>query len=185
VPARRSVHPAASAGPELGRERDSEACSSRAGARGDARGAGGLVGGVVNETARASLRALGTTATICTTPPSALAEARSIVERELREVDSSCSRFRPDSELATLNRRGGTRSVGERLYEAIVVALRGAAATDGLVDPTIGRSLRLAGYDRDFELLSGRSTPIVRFVPAARWERVELHEVRRTVTLPR
>jgi hypothetical protein len=31
-----------------------------------------------------------------------------------------------------------------------------AAATDGWVDPTIGRGLRLAGYDRTFAIVSGR-----------------------------
>ncbi len=43
-----------------------------------------------------------------------------------------------------------------------MLALRGAALTDGDVDPTIGRALELAGYDRDFELLErverGRAT---------------------------
>jgi thiamine biosynthesis lipoprotein len=54
------------------------------------------------------------------------------------------------------------------------------------VDPTLGRSLRLAGYDRDFDLVRARPAGNVRveFVPAAGWEGVVLDEGRRSVTLP-
>lgn len=137
-------------------------------------------------TACASFRALGTTAVVCVASGRALAPARAIVLRELDEVDRTCSRFRPDSELSRLNRAGGTQEVGERLCEAIAVALRAASATRGLVDPTLGRSLRLAGYDRDFDLVRARPAGNVRveFVPAAGWEGVVLDARRRTVTLP-
>jgi thiamine biosynthesis lipoprotein len=108
-----------------------------------------------------------------------------VVERELAEFDRTCSRFRSDSELVLLNRGRGTQPVGRRLYEAIAVALGAAAATDGLVDPTVGRSLRLAGYDRDFEAIRRRARCNVRFVPAGGWRHVDVDEERRTVTLPR
>ncbi len=38
--------------------------------------------------------------------------------------------------------------------EALEVALRAAELTDGDVDPTVGRALELAGYDRDWRLLT-------------------------------
>jgi thiamine biosynthesis lipoprotein len=37
--------------------------------------------------------------------------------------------------------------------EALELALRAAELTDGAVDPTVGRALELAGYDRDWRLL--------------------------------
>ena len=108
-----------------------------------------------------------------------------MLERTLAAVDSACSRFRVDSELSLLNAWPGAEvAVSETLFEAIAVALRAAAATEGLVDPTVGRSLRLAGYDRTFELVSARSPRSAWFVPAAGWKRIELDPDRRTVRLP-
>ena len=49
---------------------------------------------------------------------------------------------------------------GLLLLEAIRVALRAAALTDGAVDPTIGQALILAGYDRDFSALEPRRGPL-------------------------
>jgi FAD:protein FMN transferase len=132
-----------------------------------------------------SFPALGTTALLCVTRREALPGARAVLERMLAAADSACSRFRTDSELSLLNARPGVEvAVGEMLFEAIAVAVRAAAATDGLVDPTVGRSLRLAGYDRTFELVRARDARGARFVPAAGWQRVELDPDRRTVRLP-
>jgi len=76
---------------------------------------------------------------------------------ELRAIDLACSRFRPDSELTMLNKAAGRRQpVSPLLAEAIAVALRAAAATDGDVDPTCGQSLVRLGYDRDFAQLASR-----------------------------
>ena len=44
--------------------------------------------------------------------------------------------------------------VSRLLIEAVQVALRAAELTDGDVDPTVGNALALAGYDRDWALLS-------------------------------
>jgi FAD:protein FMN transferase len=69
----------------------------------------------------------------------------------LREVDLLASRFREDSELAALNRRAGEPTrVSPRLFDAVALAVDVARRTGGLVDPTVGRALRLAGYDRTF-----------------------------------
>ena len=70
----------------------------------------------------------------------ALAAARRAVEAELAAIDLACSRFRADSSLSRLNAGAGRPvRVGPLLFEAIAVALRAAALTDGIVDPTIGR----------------------------------------------
>jgi thiamine biosynthesis lipoprotein len=95
--------------------------------------------------------ALGTTASVVVSDPGALPAARQAVEAELAALDLACSRFRDDSELSRLN-AGAGRGIcaSPLLLEAVAVALRAAALTDGIVDPTIGEALVLAGYDRDF-----------------------------------
>jgi thiamine biosynthesis lipoprotein ApbE len=103
-------------------------------------------------------RALGTGVVLRVSDPAALAEARRAVESELAAIDSACSRFRADSDLSHLNAHAGRPTrVGGLLTEALTVALRAAALTEGDVDPTIGRALELAGYDRDWSLLAHRS----------------------------
>ena len=58
-----------------------------------------------------------------------------------------------------MNRAAGTEvEVSGRLLEALLVAVRAAEATGGLVDPTVGRTLRLAGYDRPTDASSAGAT---------------------------
>jgi FAD:protein FMN transferase len=133
----------------------------------------------------ADLAALGSTALLWTTDDATLADAAAELVRELEAVDRACSRFRDDSELARLNRAEGKPFAASRyLFEAVRVALGAAAATDGWVDPTIGRGLRLAGYDRTFTIVSGRDSGTARFAPAAGWQLVELDEDRRSIRVP-
>ena len=109
------------------------------------------------------------------------------MEQELAEVDAACSRFRSDSELARLNSAAGRPvCVSTRLLEAIQVALDAAASSGGLVDPTIGRTLRLAGYDRTFSLVRRRDASAFhpRFVLVPGWRQVEIDAERRTVRVP-
>ena len=74
--------------------------------------------------------------------------------------------------------------VSPLLYELIDVALRAARWTNGLVDPTVGRSLRAAGYDRDFAVVVRRGAlPHVDFVPAAGRRSVRLDPASRRVRL--
>jgi thiamine biosynthesis lipoprotein len=138
-------------------------------------------------TASVSILALGSTARLCVTAPEALPEALLVLRGELTAVDLACSRFRADSELVRLNESAGRRvRVSERLLEAIRTALRAAEQTNGLVDPTVGRSLRLAGYDRSFSLVAAhpQGARRARFVPASGWRGVELDERERIVRLP-
>jgi thiamine biosynthesis lipoprotein len=105
--------------------------------------------------ARAEWEALGTGVVLRTVEPEGLAAARAAVEAELAAIDLACSRFRDDSELSRLNASAGRRvRVGPLLLQALEVALRAADLTDGDVDPTVGRALELAGYDRDWRLLA-------------------------------
>ena len=120
------------------------------------------------------------------TDPGGLESARDVLERELSEIDETCSRFRPESELMRLNGSAGRWiAVSERLFEAIEVALRAAVATAGLVDPTVGRALRLAGYDRTIELVRRRDSRTfhITFAPAPGWQAVDLDHQRRRVRL--
>src|SRR5213078_1176732 len=64
--------------------------------------------------------------------------------------DRVFSRFRPESELCRVNRDPAKVVVLSRLFaHAARVALGAAAATEGLVDPTLGLAIEAAGYDRD------------------------------------
>jgi len=135
----------------------------------------------------ASFSALGTTAVVAVAEPETLPAATAAVERELAAVDLACSRFRDDSELAAVNRAAGAAvQVGPLLLEALRVALAAAAATDGLVDPTVGRTLRLAGYDRTFRLVAARDPEgfELRFDRVPGWRVVELDEERSRVRVP-
>jgi thiamine biosynthesis lipoprotein len=131
--------------------------------------------------------ALGTTAFLAVTDASAFAEANALLDAEIDALDRACSRFRDDSELVRLNAADGRRTrVGRLLFEAIELAVDAARATEGLVDPTIGRTLRLAGYDQTFALLRARDGRVrPSFVNDPRWQEVELDVRSRTVRLPK
>jgi thiamine biosynthesis lipoprotein len=134
--------------------------------------------------------ALGTSVVLRTTSPDGLATARAAVAGELAAIDETCSRFRADSELSQLNAHAGRRvKVGPLLLEALAVALRAAELTDGDVDPTVGRALELAGYDRDWRLLDApagepehRAAVVARVM--AGWHAIELDRVGSTVRFP-
>jgi len=119
-----------------------------------------------------------------------LTAARTAVEREVGLFDAACSRFRDDSELNRLNRSAGRPfQASEPLAAAVRAALTAAAQTDGAVDPTIGRALELAGYDRDFELLPPPSGTQTRAQPPtltarAAWRRVRVDPDGRVVAPP-
>ena len=104
--------------------------------------------------ADASWEALGTRVVLRLTDPRALGPARAAVEHELDAIDRACSRFRSDSDIAHVNASAGRAvRVSPLLADALALALRAAALTDGDVDPTVGSALVLSGYDRDWRLL--------------------------------
>ena len=96
------------------------------------------------------------------------------------------SRFRADSELAVLvTDAGRDHLVSPLLARALGTALHAARATDGAVDPTIGRALRLLGYDDDFARLPRDGTPgpfTVASVPG--WQAIRFDPATRHVRIP-
>ncbi|HVR13055.1 MAG TPA: FAD:protein FMN transferase [Gaiellaceae bacterium] len=83
-------------------------------------------------------------------------EARQIRQLFARR-DRAFSRFRQNSELNAVNAADDSSLVSELFATTLARALEAAAATDGLVDPTLGASIVAAGYDRDFlDLADGR-----------------------------
>lgn len=104
----------------------------------------------------ASWQALGMLVQLVITAPDKLSDARELLSADLAELDRTCSRFRPDSEVSRLRQAPAGASglvsatVSPMLAEAVAVALRAASLTDGDVDPTVGRALSALGYDRDF-----------------------------------
>lgn len=120
---------------------------------------------------QASWEALGTKVVLRLTDGRALEEAQLAVEEELEQIDRACSRFRSDSEISRLNANGGrAMRVSPLFAEALSLALRGAALTDGDVDPTVGQALVLAGYDRDWSELQDAHPPAPRPAVSARFE---------------
>jgi thiamine biosynthesis lipoprotein ApbE len=116
-----------------------------------------------------------------------LEAARSAVVDVLAEVDLGLSRFRDDSELARLNAQSGRDvAVSPLLGDAIAAGLRAARLTAGAVDPTVGRAMRLIGYDLDFEALARTGAPLeVRFEAVPGWRSVSLATDRRSVRVRR
>ena len=125
--------------------------------------------------ASAGWTALGTQAWLVVTDPAALPEGRRRLAADLADVDAACSRFRPDSELMSLDTAAGPDPVqiSPLLAEAIGVALRAAALTGGDVDPTVGAAMVAIGYDRDFAQLPASGPPVKLAVRAAPgWQHV-------------
>ena len=72
-------------------------------------------------------------------------------------IDDACNRFRPDSEVSTLNRHDATpMPVSSTLELALTAALRACDLSAGLCDPTVLPALLALGYDRDFNDVARR-----------------------------
>ena len=112
-----------------------------------------------------------------------LAAARTAVEHVLDDVDLAYSRFRPDSELMAVNAAAGrTVRLGSLLARALQGSIDGARRTGGAVDPTVGRALRVVGYDADFRLLAGTSRPIeLHMAPVPGWSTMAFDSPARTL----
>lgn len=134
----------------------------------------------------ASWPALGTTAELAVSDPSALDAARAQVEAVVVAIDVAASRFRRDSELSRLNAaQGAWFPVSALFARALRVALDAARSSDGLVDPTVGRSLIDLGYDRTYRLLPTDGPPVrVSISKAPGWQCVELDDSGARVRVP-
>jgi thiamine biosynthesis lipoprotein len=134
---------------------------------------------------RAEWKALGTNVVLATADPSELDAAQVAVEGELAAIDAACSRFRPDSELSRAHlARGDWVEIGSLLFEAVAAALWAAEVTQGAVDPTVGRSMRILGYDRDFAAIPANGPVLASIVDVPGWRVVELDPARRRLKIP-
>jgi FAD:protein FMN transferase len=75
------------------------------------------------------------------------------VEAEFERLERILSRFRPNSDLSVLNRRGRIHGAPD-LARVVELALTAREETAGRFDPTIHDALVAAGYDRTFEDVS-------------------------------
>jgi len=124
-----------------------------------------------------SWRALGTYVQLIVAGGERLDAARSVATGLLTQVDRTCSRFREDSDLSRANRNAGSWTRVDPMLAAAVTAAVGAARhTDGLVDPTLGRSLAAVGYDRDIVAVRAGTGPAAIPVPAlpGAWTQIEV-----------
>jgi len=144
-------------------------------------------------TAFASWRALGMLTQLVVTDPGQLAAARDLLTEDLTELDVTCSRFRPDSEIVALGDAAReataplTVTVSPLLAQAIAVALSAASLTDGDVDPTVGGVLSELGYDRDFSQVPATGPALpggvgFRVIPG--WRSIKLDPATRRLTVP-
>lgn len=126
------------------------------------------------------------------------ADAAPAVERAeqfVHAADAALSRFDAGSELRRLAHAGGARTtVSGLLALALDHALRAAALTGGLLDPTLAGALAASGYEHDWEsarrvalpqlLAAAPERQPARPSPAARWREITVDRASRTVTAP-
>jgi thiamine biosynthesis lipoprotein len=139
----------------------------------------------VSDRRRVEFRALGTGCVVLVTDPSTIDAASTRVQVELDLIDRACSRFRDDSELTAVNRAAGERvAVSPVLIDAIDVALRAAQLTGGDLDPTIGSTLRVLGYDRDFASLPREAGAVTTIHAVRDWRRIQIDRAAGSITIP-
>lgn len=130
--------------------------------------------------------AIGTTAVLVAWPPDGQGAALEVLEDELAAIDRACSRFREDSELTAANQAAGGWVPASPLFmDALEVGLRAAHQSDGAVDPTLGVTMRLLGYDRDFTAVAPEGPPLRLVVaPAPAWRQAVVDRQRSRVRVP-
>jgi thiamine biosynthesis lipoprotein len=106
--------------------------------------------------------------------------------RRLDELEARWSRFRPGSDIATLNRASGHPVVvAPETVLLISRALEAAVATEGRYDPTVGRAVVAHGYDRTFAELADHALAVdPRPEVDGSWPLIEVDPVASTVALP-
>jgi FAD:protein FMN transferase len=108
------------------------------------------------------------------------------MEAKLAEVDRAYSRFRADSELSIVNARPGeVHRLSPMLALAVGAGLRAARLSGGAVDPTLGRVMRIIGYDRTFAEIDPAGPAIhLSTRSVAGWEGIAFDSAARTLRLP-
>ncbi len=121
------------------------------------------------------------------------------VEKLFEANEAAMSRFRPESELSSLNRSSGKSfRASPLLFEVLRAAIDAARTTHGIFDPTVLSALVTAGYDRSFEFLKadgsdGHEAGGTRRAESSNgpaqgscsWRDIKLDDSSRSITLPR
>ena len=103
-----------------------------------------------------------------------------------REVEATCSRFDPVSEVSALALRPGDAvSVSELLFEVMTCALAVSDLSDGAFDPAVGFTLEQRGFNRNYATGATINTPIDGAENSATWRDIELDRTAHTITLHR
>jgi len=132
--------------------------------------------------------ALGCAVRLVVGEPRDLAVATTILDAELSAIDRVCSRFRTDSELSRVcaDSAGRPVPISALLAEAVDAALWAAAASDGDVDPTVGRAMEQLGYDRDYAAIPTDAGPVTVVRRSTHgWRRIGLDRSALTLRVPR
>lgn len=95
----------------------------------------------------------------------------SLLNDEVASLDLLASRFRPDSQLSTINRNAGHwTEVSWDFVSVLTASVTAAQASGGLVDPLLGRHLVAAGYDR----WANQDSRVSPDWGASRWQDIEV-----------
>lgn len=106
-----------------------------------------------------------------------------IAHATVGQLERRWSRFLPDSDISRINAASGRPvMVDDTTIEVVGLAIDAWQQTDGVFDPTVGRCLVAAGYDRSFTDLAPLTVSSVRSAPAPTG--VEVHPVAQTITVP-
>ena len=135
--------------------------------------------------------AMGTSVRLLAAPGAPVDDARALIE----DLEARLTRFDPQSELCVLNADPRETVPASRpLRDAVRAAIAGAAATDGLADPTQLGAVVRAGYDRSLvghpradlhEALAAAPPPRPAAPsPAAAWRRVHVDDAAGTIARP-
>jgi FAD:protein FMN transferase len=140
----------------------------------------------VKAVAIADGRALGGLTRLAVTPAHRLEAALAAMDVCLAEVDLAYSRFRSDSELSMVNARPGKlHRLSPLLAAAVAAGLRGARLSGGAVDPTLGRVMKIVGYDRSFDEVAAQGPGLTLHARSvAGWEGIQFDPSARTLRLP-
>lgn len=114
----------------------------------------------------------------------ALADAEDHLWHWAGELDTTCNRFRPDSEISRINARGGFQELSPTLTRALDAADRAFTLSEGACDPTVLSSLEAWGYDQNFDDLGDAPRLAPREVePAPGWPRAHFDAERAVLDL--
>lgn len=104
-------------------------------------------------------------------------ETLDAIERQIQDLESKWSRFRPTSEISWLNARAGEAvSVSPATIGLIRRAVGASQQTQGWFDPSLLNELCEAGYDQDHRFLTPTDSLVVQIDRSAAEPTVSVHE---------